>query len=323
MGNEHGAQKLRPEDFVSGEGLAGSGASMEVFETIAEFKRWRNFPGKIQNKIGLVPTMGALHEGHLSLMRRASKDCSTVVVSIFVNPAQFGPDEDLNRYPRTREHDLELLRGESVTAVFIPEPAEMYPPGFRTYVTVEELGGKLCGLTRPTHFRGVATVVLKLLNVVEPHMVFFGQKDAQQLILIRRMARDLNLGIDIVGCPIVREADGLAMSSRNRYLSPPERKAALVLSQSLEWALHQVKAGEKSGPRILQGVKNMISREHSARLDYAEIVETTGLEPIMELDGRETLLALAAYVGGTRLIDNLIISKEDGIPSGKSLIPVI
>ncbi len=286
---------------------------METFATIAEFKRWRNLHRKSNDKIGLVPTMGALHGGHLSLVRKAKQNCSTVVVSIFVNPAQFGPNEDLNRYPRMREHDLELLQTESVAAVFMPEPVEMYPPGFHTYVTVEELGGRLCGLTRPSHFRGVATVVLKLFNIVEPHMVFFGQKDAQQLILLRRMARDLNLGIDIVGCPIVREADGLAMSSRNRYLSAQERKAALVLSQSLEWARHQVKTGGKSVPLILQEVKNLIAREPFARLDYAEVVETTGLEPILKLDGREALLALAVYVGNTRLIDNLFISNEDGL----------
>ncbi len=287
---------------------------MEIFETIAEFKPWRNFHRKSDDKIGLVPTMGALHEGHLSLVKRAKQDCSTVVVSIFINPAQFAPNEDLNRYPRMRELDLELLRQESVAAVFLPEPAEMYPPGFRTYVTVEELGGRLCGLSRPTHFRGVATVVLKLFNIVEPHMAFFGQKDAQQLILIQRMARDLDLGINIVGCPIVREADGLALSSRNRYLNSQERKAALVLSQSLEWARHQVKAGGKSTSLILDSVKNLIAREPLARLDYAEIVEITGLEPIVELDGREALLALAVFVGNTRLIDNLTISNE-GAPS--------
>lgn len=283
---------------------------MEIFETIAEFKCWRNFHHKSDGKIGLVPTMGALHEGHLSLVKRAKQDCSTVVVSIFINPAQFAPNEDLNRYPRMRELDLKLLRQESVAAVFLPEPAEMYPPGFRTHVTVEELGGRLCGLSRPTHFRGVATVVLKLFNIVEPHTAFFGQKDAQQLILIRRMARDLDLGINIVGCPIVREADGLALSSRNQYLNSQERKAALVLSQSLEWARHQVEAGEKSTSLILESVKNMIAREPLARLDYAEIVEITGLEPIDELDGREALLVLAVFVGNTRLIDNLTISNE-------------
>jgi pantoate--beta-alanine ligase len=284
---------------------------MKVLKTISEIIEWRNGCSRPRERVGFVPTMGALHEGHFSLVRKAKKCCDIVVVSIFVNPTQFAPNEDLSRYPRTIGKDLELLEQESVHAVFLPEPAEIYPEGFRTYVFVEEMGEKLCGISRPTHFQGVATIVLKLFNIVRPNMAFFGQKDAQQLILIRHMTRDLNLRIEIIGCPIVREADGLAMSSRNRHLNPQERKAALVLSQSLEWAQQAVKSGEKSASLILQSVQARIQREPLVRLDYAEIVETKGLEPVLDLGGRETLLALAVYIGNTRLIDNVIFSEEN------------
>jgi pantoate--beta-alanine ligase len=254
--------------------------------------------------IGFVPTMGFLHEGHLSLIRESKKRAAATAVSIFVNPAQFGPKEDYKKYPRDFARDAALLEKEGVDAVFFPTAEEIYPPGFKTYVTVKDLEDRLCGKSRPGHFRGVATVVLKLFNIVEPDMAFFGWKDAQQVIILRRMAADLNLGIEIGACPLVREADGLAMSSRNAYLSHDERKAALVLSRSLAEAEKLILAGERDAGRLAGVIRKMIGAERLARMDYVEITDMIELRPISKLEG-EVLVALAVYFGTTRLIDNI------------------
>jgi pantoate--beta-alanine ligase len=280
---------------------------MKVFRTIHEFKRVRSQWRAEGKTVGLVPTMGALHEGHLSLVRQAKGQTDLVAVSIFVNPAQFGPHEDFQKYPRRFQQDLELLAREKVDAVFAPDAAELYPAGFKTYVMSEELGEKLCGLSRPGHFRGVATIVMKLFGIVQPNIAFFGQKDAQQLLLIRQMVKDLNLDLQIVGCPIVREPDGLAMSSRNRYLTPEERQASLVLHRCLEWAKREVDQGKNSTDGVLEGIRKMVSAEPLARLDYAELVDPDDLSPRANISGHETLLALAVYIGKTRLIDNCLI----------------
>lgn len=254
--------------------------------------------------VGFVPTMGSLHEGHLSLVGESKKRAAATAVSIFVNPAQFGPKEDYKKYPRDFARDSALLEKEGVDAVFFPTADEMYPRGYKTYITVQDLEDRLCGKSRPGHFRGVATVVLKLFNIVEPDLAFFGWKDAQQVIILRRMAADLNLGIEIVACPLVRETDGLAMSSRNAYLSRDEREAALVLSRSLAEAEKLIGAGERDAGRLIGAIRKMIETARLARLDYVEITDMTELRPLSKLEG-EVLVALAVYVGTTRLIDNI------------------
>ena len=250
--------------------------------------------------------MGALHEGHLSLVRaaRAGSDC--VVASIFVNPTQFGPNEDLASYPRSLERDCELLERERVDFVFTPSVEEMYPAGALTWVSVDELSAKLDGRSRPGHFRGVATVVAKLFHVVEPDKAFFGQKDAAQVAIIRRMVRDLNFPVQIVVCPIVREADGLAMSSRNAYLNAEDRKRALVLHRSLMRVQEMVSAGERNAARLASAGKEEFGREGAVRLDYFEIVDPDLLEPVEDIR-KGGLVAVAAYVGSTRLIDNIVV----------------
>jgi pantoate--beta-alanine ligase len=250
--------------------------------------------------------MGALHAGHLSLVQEARRISDHVVVSVFVNPAQFGPNEDYQRYPRNLDGDLRVLKESGADSVFVPEAAEIYPQGFKTFVTVGDLGEKLCGVSRPGHFRGVATVVLKLLNIVEPEVSVFGQKDFQQCVLIRRMVRDLDLKSRVVVCPIVREDDGLALSSRNRYLSPEERKAAPILYHCLEWAQQEVEHGEVLSGRILRGVINRIGAEQMAKLDYAEIVNEETLDPDQKVT-KGSVLAAAVWFGSTRLIDNVIL----------------
>lgn len=258
-------------------------------------------------KIAFVPTMGALHEGHLSLVRRARELGDIVVLSVFVNPKQFGPNEDYAKYPRDLARDADLCLREGVDYVFAPEPEDMYPPSYRTYVEVEGLSTTLEGAARPGHFRGVATVVLKLFNIVRPHFAFFGQKDAQQALLLRRMAKDLCLDVELVVCPIVRHDDGLAMSSRNAYLSPEERVAALALHRALEKARELVEErGERRAAEIESIVRRTIESEPPARLDYVAVVSTDDLERKDVVDG-ETLVALAAFVGPTRLIDNVIV----------------
>jgi pantoate--beta-alanine ligase len=280
---------------------------VRIVKTVAEFKSLRSQLLKQQARVSLVPTMGALHAGHLNLVSRAKEISDHVVVSIFVNPTQFGPNEDFQKYPRTIERDLDLLKKSGAGSVFLPEPAEMYPKGFTTYVVVEELSQRLCGVSRPVHFRGVATIVLKLFNIIEPDVAVFGQKDAQQWVLIRRMLQDLNLEVEIVVVPTAREPDGLALSSRNQYLSETERRAATILYRCLCWAKQRVEQGEKVAERILQGIEERIVAEPSARLDYAEIVNPDTLEPKATIDGN-ALLALAVFIGKTRLIDNIVLS---------------
>ena len=257
--------------------------------------------------IGLVPTMGFLHEGHLSLVRESRKRAGVTVVSIFVNPAQFGPHEDFKRYPRDYEKDAAFLEKAGVDCLFHPGTVAIYPPGYRTFVEVHGLQDRLCGKSRPGHFRGVATVVLKLFEIVVPDLAFFGAKDAQQVLIIERMAKDLNLGVEVVTCPLVREADGLALSSRNSYLSPDERKAALVLSKSLAWAEKAIAAGERGPARLLAGIRALIEAEPLARIDYVEAVDPETLEPVSGIRG-DVLIAVAVFIGTTRLIDNVRIS---------------
>jgi pantoate--beta-alanine ligase len=277
---------------------------MIVVRSIAEMKTLARGWRREGRRIGFVPTMGYLHEGHISLVRESKRRTDVTVVSIFVNPTQFGPNEDYQKYPRDLEQDSAFLLTAGVDVLFYPDAAEVYPPDYRTFVEVEGLQDRLCGRSRPGHFRGVATVVLKLFNVVAPDVAFFGAKDAQQVLIIRRMAADLDLDVEIVTCPLVREPDGLALSSRNAYLDPAERKAALVLSASLRWAEKAVEAGERDAGRLVAGVRRIIEAEPLARIDYLEVVHPETLEPVAEIKG-EVLLALAAFFGATRLIDNV------------------
>ncbi|MGB9905710.1 MAG: pantoate--beta-alanine ligase [Desulfotomaculales bacterium] len=256
--------------------------------------------------IGFVPTMGYFHEGHLTLMREAKKTCGTVVVSIFVNPLQFGPREDFREYPRDFARDEKMAREVGVDALFAPTVEEMYPEGFTTFVEVAKLTDCLCGLSRPGHFRGVATVVTKLFNIVLPDKAFFGQKDAQQVLVVRRMVRDLNMPLTVVAVPTVREPDGLAMSSRNVYLSPREREAARVLYRSLKKAEEAVARGERDAEKILRQVREELAGEPLAAVDYAEIRSLPDLKETPVLAG-PALLALAVRIGKTRLIDNTVL----------------
>jgi len=257
-------------------------------------------------RIGFVPTMGALHEGHLSLIRIARAQCNWVAVSIFVNPLQFGPNEDLARYPRTFERDCRLLEAEGVQVLFAPTVEEMYPAASKTIVEVQELSQRLCGASRPGHFRGVTTVVAKLFNIVRPEVAVFGQKDAAQVAVIRRMVGDLNFDVQIAVGPIVRDRDGLAMSSRNRYLDAAERKAASVLYRALLRAQQMADRGERSAAVLVEAARSVVAEEPSARLDYIEAVNPETLEPVHDVTGG-TLLAIAAYFGATRLIDNVLL----------------
>jgi len=253
--------------------------------------------------------MGFLHEGHLSLIRRSKKKCDVTIVSIFINPTQFGPSEDFNSYPRNSERDFEILETEGVDYLFLPSTDEIYPKNFQTYVNVEYVTRKLEGEIRPTHFRGVATVVLILLNSVKPDFAFFGEKDAQQLAMIKQMVNDLNLNIEIISCPIVREPDGLALSSRNFYLTPAERNEALVIFQSLELANKIISAGERRVSIILSDMNELFSTVPSAHLDYIKIVEADIFEFVDQLiDGKKYLILVASKIGRTRLIDNKLIA---------------
>ena len=290
---------------------------MELIHTVAWMKQVAAEARRGDRLLGLVPTMGALHEGHLSLVREAQRQCSPVVVSIFVNPKQFGPAEDFQKYPRTLDADRAALEQLSVDYVFAPIPEEIYPAGFRTSVNVEGLSDRLEGRSRPGHFRGVTTVVLKLFDIVQPRFAFFGRKDAQQARIIRQMTRDLDLDTEIVVCPIAREPDGLAMSSRNAYLSAAERRAATVLSRSLERAKREIAGGETDVVRLAAAVRGMIDAEPGVALDYAEIVDADTLEPAMTLR-KPCYIVIAAHVRQTRLIDNALIE-----PAGDSLIITI
>jgi pantoate--beta-alanine ligase len=256
--------------------------------------------------IGFVPTMGALHAGHLSLVARARRDCDPVIASIFVNPKQFGPREDFTKYPRTVEKDAEKFAAAEVRVLFLPEAADMYPPDFATYVNVEGLSERLEGHTRPGHFRGVTTVVLKLLEIVQPHFAYFGRKDAQQARLISVMARDLNLDTEIVLGPIVREDDGLAMSSRNAYLTPEERTAATVLHRALGAAREELAAGERDVMRLQSKIRSVLDAEPRVKIDYVEVVDADSFEPVVRVT-RSSYILLAVYLGKTRLIDNLLV----------------
>jgi len=259
--------------------------------------------------VGLVPTMGALHDGHLSLIRAARPETGFVVVSIFVNPTQFGPKEDLSRYPRPFAEDVARCAEEKVDLILHPDPATMYPPGLQTYVEVTELQKGLCGATRPGHFRAVATVVLKLFNIVQPDIAYFGQKDAQQARVIEQMVSDLNVPVTIRVCPIVRAPDGLALSSRNQYLDPDQRRRATVLHEALAEAARAVAAGERDAEKLLRRMRERITATAGARLDYAVAVDAASLRPVPTVQG-PTLFAMAVFFGTTRLIDNVVVGGE-------------
>lgn len=284
---------------------------METIHTVAWMKQVARDARKNDRILGLVPTMGALHDGHLSLVREAQKQCAPVVVSIFVNPKQFGPSEDFQKYPRTLEDDRAALERLGVDYVFAPPPEEIYPGGFRSAVEVEGLSERLEGRSRPGHFRGVATVVLKLFEIVQPCFAFFGRKDAQQARILQQMAGDLNLDTQIIVCPIVREADGLAFSSRNAYLRGDDRRAATALYRSLDAVRREVSAGERDPARLLAALRSVLAAERSVSVDYAEIVDADTFDSVLSL--RKTCYVLvAARVGGTRLIDNALIEAEGG-----------
>lgn len=279
---------------------------LEVFDTVAAMKAWARGRRRDGRSLGLVPTMGYLHEGHLSLLRQARRECDAVVISIFVNPTQFGPGEDLASYPKDLKRDLALASEVPVDAAFCPTPAEMYPEPYFTYVDVATLTAGLCGASRPGHFRGVATVVTKLLQILGPDRAYFGAKDAQQLAVIRRLAADLNFDTAIVGVPTVREPDGLALSSRNVYLSPGERRAAPVLYRALQAARAQAAAGERDAGQLLATLQSTIAAEPLARIDYAAVVDPVTLQPITRLCG-QALAAVAVRFGKARLIDNMLL----------------
>lgn len=278
---------------------------MQLFSNISEMQQFSESQRLAGKRIALVPTMGALHEGHLTLAREAKKHADVVIVSIFVNPTQFGPNEDFSRYPRTLEADVALLETVGVDAVFTPTKESIYTEHDRTWVTVNELDQHLCGASRPGHFNGVTTIVARLFLICRPHVAVFGRKDAQQFLILRRMTQDLHFGIELMGVETVREPDGLAMSSRNRYLSEIERKEALVVSKAVFKAKKWIESGEKNVSIIKEAMRKEIEKSEIARLDYAEIVETETLQPINEIkEGQEVLAAVAVYFGKTRLIDN-------------------
>jgi pantoate--beta-alanine ligase len=279
---------------------------MQVIETVEEMQSACRDLRRAGRSVGLVPTMGALHDGHISLVRASKLACEATAVSIFVNPTQFGPHEDLAKYPRTFEADCALLEKEDVDLLFAPSVAEMYPAGAATMVEVEGIGDRLDGTSRPGHFRGVATVCAKLFHIAAPAQAFFGQKDAAQLAVLRKMVRDLNFDLKIVGCPIVREPDGLAMSSRNRYLSAEERQQALVIGRALRAASDLVAAGETSSAKLLASMQAVMSEEPNAKVDYLAAVNPDTLESIEDVS-RGGLIAVAAKFGATRLIDNILI----------------
>jgi pantoate--beta-alanine ligase len=279
---------------------------MDILRTVEELRGWSRMNRRFSLSIGLVPTMGALHAGHASLIRAASKICARAAVSIFVNPTQFGPNEDFARYPRTFDADCALAEAEGADAIFAPSVDEAYPEGAETFVHVESLSERLDGQSRPGHFRGVATVVAKLLIAAEPDKAFFGQKDAAQVAVLRRMVRDLRIGTEIVVCPIVREADGLALSSRNMYLSPEERKQALVLSRAVRRVEELSARGERCARALLEAARAEFAAEPAVRIDYIELVDWATLLPV-DVAVKGTLFALAAWVGNTRLIDNTIL----------------
>ena len=279
---------------------------MDICYTIKDVRERVNAWKREGLTVGFVPTMGYLHEGHKSLMEAARANNDKVVVSVFVNPMQFGPNEDLESYPRDFEKDSALCESVGVDLIFHPEPEEMYADGFCSYVDMNGLTTELCGKSRPIHFRGVQTVVLKLFNIVKPDTAYFGQKDAQQLAVIKRMVKDLNVDTEIVGCPIVREADGLAKSSRNTYLNPDERKTALILSRSLKLGRELIENGETDSKAVIKAITDSINTEPLAKIDYVDVVDFDTITPVDKI-GKSVLVAIAVYIGKTRLIDNFII----------------
>lgn len=286
-------------------------ANMEIIRTVEWMKQTSRQAEAAGRVIGLIPTMGALHAGHLSLVRAARERCSPIVVSIFVNPKQFGPSEDFQKYPRDLEKDRALLETFNVDYLFVPEAAEIYPRDFHTSVHVEGLSEKFEGRVRPGHFQGVTTVVLKLFEIVRPRFAYFGRKDAQQARIIRQMSADLNLDSEIVVCPILREPDGLAMSSRNAYLKNDERRAAQILFQSLDAVRRKIATGARETSSLLDVLRSTVAAERVAKLDYAEIVDADSFEPITFLRGN-CLVLIAARIGSTRLIDNMLVEEHDG-----------
>jgi pantoate--beta-alanine ligase len=281
---------------------------MEKWMTIAELQAGRR---RCRGRVGFVPTMGFLHEGHLSLINKAVKENDHVIVSIFVNPTQFGPSEDLEKYPRDIERDMHLCRSEGAAAVFLPSAEEIYPSGYQTFIEVTELTRHLCGLSRPTHFRGVCTVVAKLFHLVQPDKAYFGLKDYQQFKVLQRMVHDLHFPVETVPCPIVREADGLAMSSRNKYLSTEGRREALILKKALDNVRDALEKGERSGQALQEIMQETVASSPSARLDYARVAHGETLEDLEgEIEAEGTLFALAVFIENTRLIDNMVWSHD-------------
>lgn len=280
---------------------------MKIFNHISEIREFLHTCGDCS--IGFVPTMGFLHEGHLSLVRECKRENRYGVVSIYVNPTQFAPTEDLDCYPRDLERDLSMLEELDVDAVFVPDTSVIYPDGFSTYVSVEELGDHLCGKSRPSHFRGVTTVVLKLFNIIKPHRAYFGQKDAQQAVIIKKMVRDLDLEVEVKALPIVRDTDGLALSSRNAYLSPEERRAGLALSKALAAGRASIEEGETKTAQIKAKMLEVLERETLLKVDYIEVVDLKRLAPVDTIIPQSTLVAGAVFVGKTRLIDNFVLGE--------------
>jgi pantoate--beta-alanine ligase len=284
---------------------------LEIIHTIDWMKQAARRAKAEGRSAGFVPTMGALHAGHMALVQRALAECQPVIASIFVNPTQFGPHEDFQKYPRAFESDRKKLEDAGVDYLFAPDPSEIYPLGFRTWVNVEGLSDRLEGKIRPGHFRGVSTIVLKLLEIVQPQKAYLGRKDAQQARIIQQMARDLHLDSEIIVCPIVREPDGLAMSSRNAYLSPAQRRAATILFRAMDSARNSITRGERDALRITAAIRDMLRTEPLAETEYVELVDAATLEPVTRLRG-ECLTLLAVRIGDVRLIDNLLIEERDG-----------
>jgi len=279
---------------------------LKVITTVAAMKRFSENARQKGRTIGFVPTMGYLHKGHMALIEKAVRECDTVVVSIYVNPTQFGPKEDLKKYPRDFSRDKKMLARAGVGTIFYPSTRQMYPDGYATYINVEGLSDVLCGSSRPGHFKGVATIVAKLFNIVIPHRAYFGQKDYQQQLIIRKLVKDLDLGIKVITVPTIREKDGLAMSSRNSYLSPLERKNAAVIIRSMRFADQLVMSGVKSPHRIREAVIKMLRTVKELKIDYVAICDTNSLEQRKIIKGK-TLIAVAVFIGNTRLIDNIIV----------------
>ncbi len=279
---------------------------MEIVKSIYEVKEYVKELRRKGKSIGLVPTMGYLHAGHLSLVKESIRRCDCTVVSIFVNPAQFAPNEDYNKYPRNIQRDIEVLEKEGVDLIFIPRDEEMYPEGYKTYVVVKNLQDRLCGISRPDFFKGVCTIVLKLFNIVTPDISFFGQKDAQQAVILKKMACDLNLDVKVEALPIIREKSGLALSSRNEYLDKKQKKTALCLSRSLARARKVVESGENNAARVLKRIKAEIESEPLTRIDYVEIVDSENLQSLKQIKDK-TLIAVAVFINNVRLIDNIIV----------------